>query len=240
MRLRPERRLAVLLALLLALPLAAVPAPVLERAPLSAAEIDAAVLLARSDPNLGIETKTRKLHWVTDGKPTKPAEPRPWLLGFFQFLGEAARLLMWIFGFIAVGLLGVWIYRMFGTRVPRVAGPVNTARASVGDLDIRPTSLPADIGAAARALLDAGQTRAALALLYRGALSRAVHRHGVAIGTAATEAEVLRTVNGRLDASGVDYFRTLVPLWQSTVYAGVPAEPEAVRPLCAGFIGALG
>lgn len=238
MRSRPEARFALLLAVLMA----AAPALALERPPLTADEVDAAVLHARADPNLGLETKSKKLRWVSEDKTAapKPAKPWAWLVGLFEFLGQTASLLLWILGFVAAGLLGVWLYRLLNARAPRVVALPSVDRASVGELDIRPTSLPADIGAAARALLDAGETRAALALLYRGALSRAVHRHGIAIGQAATEGEVLRAIDGRLDATGVDYFRTLVHLWQSAVYAGAPTAAEAVRPLCARFIGALG
>jgi hypothetical protein len=109
----------------------------------------------------------------------------------------------------------------------------------VGLLDIRPTSLPADIGAAALALLDAGRARDALSLLYRGALSRAVHRHGALIGESYTEGEALKAVNARLDPPRVAYFTDLVALWQRAVYAGESAPHERISSLCAAFAPTL-
>ena len=55
-----------------------------------------------------------------------------------------------------------------------------------------PRSLPADIGAAARALWDRGERRAALALLYRGLLSRLVHVHRLPIRDSRPKATALR------------------------------------------------
>jgi hypothetical protein len=213
------------------------------RSPPTPAEIDAAVALGRADPALGVETKSKRLHWLgadTPKAPPQPTETQGWLLNLFEFLGQTASLVLWVLGFIAAGILGVWVYRVAQTRSPRVTPVGLVDRTQIGDLDIRPASLPDDVGAAAGELLDAGQTREALSLLYRGALSRAVQRHGIAIGASATEGEVLRAVAGRLDAAGVDYVRTLVQLWQRAVYAGAPTTAEAVRPLCARFVGALG
>jgi hypothetical protein len=239
-RSRVEQQLVALALLLLA---AAAATGEQAGSPPTPAEIDAAVAQGRADPALGVEKKSKRLHWIgadTPKSPPKTSEPQGWLVNLFEFLGQTASLVLWVLGFIAAGILGVWVYRVARARSPRVAPVGRVDRSQIGDLDIRPVSLPDDVGAAARELLDAGHTRDALSLLYRGALSRAVHRHGIAIGAAATEGEVLRAVDGRLDAASVDYVRTLVQLWQRAVYAGVPTAPEAVRPLCARFVGALG
>ena len=52
-------------------------------------------------------------------------------------------------------------------------------------------AFPPDIGAAARALWDRGEHRAALALLYRGMLSRLAHVHRVPIRDSSTEGDCL-------------------------------------------------
>jgi hypothetical protein len=106
-------------------------------------------------------------------------------------------------------------------------------------MDISPESLPEDIGAAALALLEAGRTRDALSLLYRGALSRAVHRHGVLIGESYTEGEALKAVRAKLDPSRADYFADLVGVWQRAVYAGEAVLPEPIARLCRSFVPAL-
>ena len=75
-------------------------------------------------------------------------------------------------------------------RAPR-GDDAFVAPTHVRDLDIRPESLPDDIGAAARALWDRGEHRAALALLYRGLLSRLAHVHRLPIRDSSTEGDCL-------------------------------------------------
>ena len=105
---------------------------------------------------------------------------------------------------------------------------------SVRGLDIRPESLPPDIGAAALELLDKAGEREALSLLYRGALSCAVHRHHIAIGASTTEGEALRAVNATLDPGGAAYFADLVGLWHRVVYAHERVMREPIARLCSG------
>ena len=91
---------------------------------------------------------------------------------------------------IAISLWGwvcvaIWVIRTLSARSPAGRAPPPPAVSRVSGLDIRPDSLPEDVGAAALALLEAERTRDALSLLYRGALSRAVHRFGAAMDHAA-------------------------------------------------------
>ena len=202
-------------------------------------EIQAAVARLRQDPNLGAEHTIHSLRWVDRQSP--PAQSPPWILGLFQYLARAARWAMWLAGTVVVAIAGVWLYRSLKGRAAPGTGAVKAARAShVGDLDIRPNSLPDDIGAAALALVDDGKTRDALSLLYRGALSRAVHRYDVTIRESFTEGEALRAVDARLDRAHADYFRELVGLWQRAVYAGQVAARDPVAALCDRFSTVLG
>ncbi len=88
-------------------------------------------------------------------------------------------------------------------------------------------------------LLEAGRPRDALSLLYRGALSRAVHRYGVAIDESFTEGEALRAVNERLEPPRAAYVSDLVGVWQRVVYAGEDRRTGGDRRLCRGFLPAL-
>jgi hypothetical protein len=75
--------------------------------------------------------------------------------------------------------------------------------------------------------------------LYRVALSRAVHRHGVPIGASYTEGEALRAVRAKLDPARADYFSDLIGIWQRAVYAGETVTAEPIERLCRGFLPTL-
>ena len=114
-----------------------------------------------------------------------------------------------------------------------------TAPTHVRDLDIRPESLPADVGAAARRLWDQGAHRAALALLYRGVLSRLAHVHRVPIRDSTTEGDCMALAAQHVTAARHAYVVQLVTVWQRAVYGGRPAEQDDVYELCQAFSGAL-
>lgn len=214
---------------------AAAPAPI--GTYLSREEIRAAALKLQADPNLGGERAERTLRWVKAAA-AEPAARPGWLQGLFEFLGQSSSLLLWIGGAAGVGIAAVWAMRVLRSRLAADAVAVPRAMQVQG-LDIRPESLPGDIGATALTLLEAGRHREALSLLYRGALSRAVHRHGIAIGESFTEGEALRAVNARLDAQRAAYFSDLVRLWQRVVYAGEAVMREPVARLCKRFAAFL-
>ena len=249
MRLRAERpaaRLAPCLAACLTLGLAsgawaAVSGAAADAAPvgtyLSRDEIRSAAVKLRADPNLGGERTLRTLRW-NQPKQAKAAQTPQWLTGLFDFLAQSSSLLLWIAGALGAAIAVVWGVRMLRERAPAAAIPQHGVESLHG-LDIRPESLPENIGAAALELLEAGREREALSLLYRGALSRAVHRHGIAIAASATEGEALRAVNAALDPPRAAYFADLVALWQRTVYAGESVVRDPIARLCRGFAESL-
>ena len=204
----------------------------------SPAAIDAAIADLRHDPNLGGQTKIRTLRWVTKSQPRPPSTSPGWLSGLFDYAGQFGGLLLWAAGAGAAAMAAVWIFRLLKTRRPR-AVPIPVQADAGGrrilDLDIRPDSLPDDVGAAALELLRTGRVRDCLSLLYRASLSSAVHRFGVTIGAQHTEREVLGAVKGALDEPRARYFADLVAIWQRVVYAGEILAPDAVLPLCAGY-----
>jgi hypothetical protein len=210
-------------------------APPTNTAP-SPAALDAAIAELRQDPNLGGQTKIRTLRWSASSQPRPAPTSSGWLSGFFEYAGQFGGLLLWAAGAGAAAVAAVWIFRLLKTSEPR-EGPAqpDAAVRQVGDLDIRPDSLPDDVGAAALELLRTGRVRDSLSLLYRASLSSAVHRFGVSIGAHHTEREVLGAVRGALDEPRARYFADLVTIRQRVVYAGEILAPDAVLPLCAGF-----
>jgi hypothetical protein len=148
-----------------------------------------------------------------------------WFGGLFAFIAESGRLLVWVLGALGAGLLVYYVLRLVRTRgLPRVPR-LSAAPSHVRDLDIRPESLPDDVGAAALALWQRGEQRAALALLYRGLLSRLVHVHAVPIRASSERS--------------ARYTAQLVEVWAAAVYGAREPAAGTVQALCADFAPAL-
>jgi hypothetical protein len=212
----------------------------------SVSQVEAAVERLRQDPNLPGTERKHELRWKERDFGPRESESRPetpqldWTRGLAQWLSSTGRVLVWVLGAIAVifVLLGVRHWMRERAQGPRraLAAPPSHVR----DLDIRPESLPAQIGPQARALWQRGEQRAALSLLYRGTLSRLVHGHGVAITAASTEGDCLRLARARLDAARGDFVAQLIGAWQLAVYGGRMPADAAVFALCEAFDAHLG
>jgi hypothetical protein len=217
---------------------AAVPALPASEAP-TQSQVDQAIETVRKDPNLAAERTVRRLSWErTENKPRKKSrwpEMFSWIGDLFGWLGEISQMLMWLVIGGLVALLAVLLVRIFASgRGLRIARSF-TAPTHVQDLDIRPESLPPDIGAAARELWDRGEQRAALALLYRGLLSRLAHVYEVPIRDSSTEGDCLSIAARTLDSRRMDYATRLVRSWQRAIYGALPVETSVFHELCASF-----
>jgi hypothetical protein len=226
----------------------AVPQPAAE--PPERIEVRKALDKVENDPNLATERSINMLRWK-DPEPAAAAGDEPWwwqlvnsvarwLRGLFNWLAESGRYLVWVVGGVLAALLAVYLVRVLRVRgLPRVPPPF-VPPSHVHDLDIRPESLPDDIGAAALAHWERGEQRAALALLYRGLLSRLVHVHGVPIRASSTEGDCLALAEPRLPESSARYAARLISTWGAAVYGGSLPQPSAVQALCGEFAGAVG
>ena len=248
MRSRPRIAAAAagLLAVVLALPATPAASATPPSSALTRTQLDAALARLRQDPDLGGDRHVRVLRWV-QRRPAQPAQPSPylkrlleWIGGALRWLGRAGRIV--VLGALAVlaGLLAMYLVRALGQRRARALPALPEPPQFVRGLDIRPVSLPADIGAAALALWRRGEYRAALALLYRGVLSRAVHVHGVPIRDSSTEGECLSLAARGLPPAALQYAARLVTVWQRAVYGGTLPGDDAVASLCERFDAALG
>ncbi len=246
MRLRPDLALALVVAAT-AMTCAAQPdAPAAADEAPARAEVRKALDKVANDPNLAVERTINMLKW----KEPEPVTDEPWwwqwanaaarwFRGFFGWIAESGRLLVWVLGILAAALLAIFIVQLVRRRgVPRVPG-IFVAPSHVRDLDIRPESLPDDVGGAALALWQRGEQRAALALLYRGLLSRLVHVHAVPIRASSTEGECLALAQPRLPEPAARYVSRLVETWAAAVYGAREPAVTAVHALCGEFAAAL-
>jgi hypothetical protein len=232
--------LAICPLLLAASAIAQVPDAPADGAPADA-EFERALEAVKKDPNLSAERTVRTLDWNAkpDEKPRTDSKWPAWLswIGdLFMWIAQVSRFLVWAVIALLIALLATFIIRIFlSNRDGFGRGTRFVAPTHVQDLDIRPESLPPDVGAAARELWDRGERRAALALLYRGLLSRLAHVHEVPIRDSSTEGDCLVLAARKLDAARVDYATRLIRTWQRAIYGGIAVETADVHALCAGF-----
>lgn len=208
----------------------------------SDAQIHAALEKTQADPNLGVNREVRRLKWVddqSDPKPHRNTSTLKWLASLVHWIAESARILVWVIVGLGLAALALYLTKYLGELGPRPGTAARFTPTHVRDLDIRPESLPADIGAAALALWRQAQPRAALSLLYRGMLSRLAHEHAVPVKDSSTEGDCLALARAHLPAERASYVARLVRVWQQAVYGGQEPSTAAVTELCAEFAAAL-
>lgn len=237
MRSRTKATLLALIALALVGVIATFAAPNTASAAFEDAEVLDALEEVRKDPNISPERKVRTLKWAGEDKPEKPKPTvsLPWLRGMFEWIAGMSRLILWIGIIVVLGLVAMFLKRILSgaSYTKHVSAP--DAPTHVRDLDIRPESLPDEIGAAALALWERNDHRAALSLLYRGLLSRLVHTHGVPIRESTTEADCLKLAVPRLQSEVAQYTSMLVRVWQHAVYGAHEPAADEMRDLCTRF-----
>jgi hypothetical protein len=224
-----------LLALALALLLFALAAPAAE-AP-TPQQVRDATEAVYNDPDLHGLKADRELRFKNRDQPKEreaSGEMR-WLRDLMRWFSEAGRWLVWLGMAALAALLIVSLRRWIAVRGDAAGGRALTLPSHVRDLDIRPESLPDDLPAAVRALWQRGESRAALSLLYRGALSRLVHDHAVPVRAASTEGECATLAAQHLDAARGAFVARLIGLWQLAVYGARLPEGSAVLAVCDEF-----
>jgi hypothetical protein len=208
-----------------------------------ASRIEAAVRQLRADPLISGVQKGHQLRFKDDDEKPRP-KPKDdgwlaWMRSLGHFLNDTSRLLVYGLAIVLVAVLAVSAHRFLSLRGARRRPALAGAVSHVRDLDVRPESLPDDIGAAAWALWQAGDVGAALSLLYRGALSRLIHRHAVPIAASTTEGECIELARDRLEPGALRYLSRLVLAWQAVVYGRRTLSTAMGETLCTGFAAQL-
>lgn len=207
----------------------------------SEAEVQHAVATLKQDPNLAMQRRVRSLKWAKksdDDKPTNIGWLK-WISYFFDWLAQGTRFVLWGAATVLTGISVLFVIRAL-RKIEAPFTPLQDSLPSyVRELDIRPASLPEDVGASAWQLWERGEQRAALALLYRGLLSRLVHRHAVPILQSSTEAQCLALAEARLAQRPFAYVSHFLSVWQRAVYGGQIPDDSEWRELCDDFTNAL-
>lgn len=185
------------------------------------------------------QTKRKETHWKYTGKKTQEKKPVKWdwlekLAEWFAAVARGVEVVLWAL----LALAAAWFISKRQHWLKRLrmqsSNPDRAAKVLFG-LDIEPESLPDDVAAAAWNLWQSGQSRAAMSLLYRGALSYLVTREKLELGTQATEEDCLRVCRKHLAPEVGEYFNRLTRAWQQIAYAARPPAQEAVRDLCSDW-----
>jgi hypothetical protein len=220
------RSLAVLLVLF------ALSASALWSAPPQQPDVKEALAEVLRQPEFQVQQRKKSLHWRDQGKQNQPKNlaPTPDLLRLLKVLGTAAKWLIITLAGTALFYV-LWRNRRFLVKPSKITSEETLPETLFG-LDIRPEALPAGLERVAARLWAEGQTRAALALLYRGALAQLVHRHRSPLTKGATENDCLRRAREALPPVSADYFTRLTHAWQRVAYAGLAPLPgtEALCP----------
>ena len=206
-----------------------------------AARIESAVDKLRTDPLLSGKHVEHRLRWKGDTEPEKKKRKHvddaswlAWFASLARFINDVSRFLLWgiVAVLVALGLVSArHVVQLRAFRRAKIASPVSHVR----DLDVRPESLPDDVGAAAWARWQSGDVPAALSLLYRGALSRLIHKFDVPITASATEGECLDLARGRLETTALRYVTQVVRAWEANIYGGRTLSNAMGEALCTGF-----
>jgi hypothetical protein len=210
-------------------------------------DVDRAIerVLASEDFGARREVESWRFDWNRESETTKhvpedesdESKLPQFGLDFIGVLATLFEVVLWtaiigLFVFLAVVIAKRIGWLDFAKRAQRGEPERPT---HVFGLDVRPESLPADVPAAARALWARGDTVAALALLYRAAISRLVERDGLEVAASDTEGDCLRRARKLPDAARADYFAGLTRDWQKCAYSRArPAEDEFER-LCSDW-----
>jgi len=189
------------------------------------------------------ETQTRT-DWqlIRDSDPESDPEverDREWLNNIGRTLGAMLKPLAWLFVVVILAWLVYllvagqphWAVSKFLNRRPkREPVPVE-----LFGLSMSAETLPSDPSAVASALLDKGEFRGAISILYRGALVAVLNRHEVVIPSSATEQECQRLVGNARPEAESQYFARLTHTWLELAYGHLPPEILPARNLCSDW-----
>jgi len=194
-----------------------------------------------------LQREHQEEHWElrTFGDRSEPTAMPAWLGTLAKYVADSAAILIWV---LAALVLAVLLY--IAVEQVRLRSSVTVALPATvpeREVQIRFDKLPGrplapnQVVPRARELLAAGDTTAALSVLYVGTLAALVLFDALDVPAQATEGECLRRVNAAPIAPvRRDLFGELTTRWQLSAYAHQVPEPDHVHVLCERFANCFG
>ncbi|OMH39023.1 DUF4129 domain-containing protein [Motiliproteus sp. MSK22-1] len=134
-------------------------------------------------------------------------------------IASVLEIFLWVVALAAVVWLVYQGWLLMKIRSPsELFSDRQELATTVAGLNIREDSLPENVTVQVESLLQDGDVRAALALLYRASLSRLVGRYGLRLLAGYTEGDCLGVVKGSAQPDLYGYFSQLTQLWIQAAY----------------------
>lgn len=206
----------------------------------SASAVVQAVGQLRDEGHFGKKHPERYLRFKRDQDSKPKVQEKTgsstWLRDFAGWLSRIGRVGIWTLCALLAAMFMVLVVRMRREAAPDTPLDIpGQAPQRVRQYDIRPQSLPENVGATAWSHWQQGELREALVLLYRGALSRLVHRHGLPIRGSSTEGDCMALAQRHVATATCNYFARVTHARLLGSYAGRWPESDEVRELCQLF-----
>lgn len=175
-------------------------------------------------------------YWKLKSFEKEEKEPNESLIAFVDWLIKwlvlIARPLLWICGATLLILLVYLTAKYMGLWNPPGRKREFIPPEELFGLKLTRDSLPEDIPGEVLSLLDKGDVRGALSLLYRGTLYKLIYVCFLDIPASATEGECMRLVRKKRKGEESTFFRELTGIWQKTAYGHIPPDKDRIHDLC--------
>ncbi len=176
--------------------------------------------------------ETVKIAPWADSDGSKLPDLRGWAPRF-----DAAKAALSIASYVLL-CLAVYLSARAILRAAKDAQKAQKPPETLFDLDVRPESLPKDVGAAARELFPAS-ARAAVSLVFRACLSKLIHLHRLPLGAGMTENEIL-DLCGRLAPETHRAAQSAFSVWIDCAYAHEVIPIERLNAMILAYERAIG
>jgi hypothetical protein len=207
----------------------------------SADDLSSAQNATRSDTKTAITTilndrdfggtETRKVpKFIKDAEDRQSANLNP-LADFVNSIANVLEIVLWLAAFLAIALIIQFIIKYLPDLDIIQAKPKPTTTLKSALHHPLTQTLPQDITAQAKALLNSGDHRGAISLLFRGALRYLMNEHNIEIATSATEHDCVATLEPHASRAQMNAFSQLVSHWQHEAYAHIKHSSEEVNEL---------